>query len=116
MRNILLAFLVFSNFLFSQKKDSLFFSEQPKFTSKQLIIPATLMTAGSIVLTTENRDFSVTENKNFLAFGGYPEDYLQFAPHVSLYAFEWAGMKPKTDFWNRTAILTKSEIIVFGST
>lgn len=74
------------------------------------------MTAGSIVLTTENRDFSVTENKNFLAFGGYPEDYLQFAPHVSLYAFEWAGMKPKTDFWNRTAILAKSEIIVFGST
>ena len=116
MRNILLAFLVFSNFLFSQKKDSLFFSEQPKFTSKQLIIPATLMTAGSIVLTTENRDFSVTENKNFLAFGGYPEDYLQFAPHVSLYAFEWAGMKPKTNFWNRTAILAKSEIIVFGST
>ena len=76
MRNILLAFFVFSNFLFSQKKDSLVSSEQPKYETKKLIIPATLMTAGIIVLSTENRDFSVTENKNFLAFGGYPEDYL----------------------------------------
>ncbi len=71
------------------------------------------MTAGSIVLSTENRDFSVTENKNFLAFGGYPEDYLQFAPHVSLYAFEWAGMKPKPTSGTESAILAKSEILRF---
>lgn len=116
MKQVIFLFILVTNFLFSQKKDSLMVLEQPKFTTKQIIIPATLMTAGTIVLTTENRDFSVTENKNFLAFGGYPEDYLQFAPHVSLYAFQWAGMKPKTDFWNRTAILAKSEILVFGST
>jgi hypothetical protein len=73
------------------------------------------MATGTAVLLTEKRDVPVVENKNFLAFGGYFEDYAQFSPHLSVYAFELAGMKPKTDFWNRTAILAKSEIITFGS-
>lgn len=115
MKNILLLFLILSQFLFSQKRDSLSSAEKSKFESKKLIAPITLMTAGTIVLFTEKRNVTVTENKNFLAFGGYFEDYTQFAPHLSIYAFELAGMKPKTDFWNRTAILAKSEIIAFGS-
>ena len=73
------------------------------------------MAIGTAVLLTEKRNVPVVENKNFLAFGGYFEDYAQFSPHLSVYAFELAGMKPKTDFWNRTAILAKSEIITFGS-
>ena len=88
MKQVIFLFILATNILFSQEKDTLNFEEKPKFETKKLIIPATLMMAGSIVLSTENRDFSVTENKNFLAFGGYPEDYLQFVPHVSLYAFE----------------------------
>lgn len=115
MKNILLLFLIFTQFLFSQKRDSILLAEKPKFETKKLIVPLSLMAAGTSVLFTEKRDISVAENKNFLAFGGYFEDYMQFAPHVSAYAFEWAGMKPKTDFWNRTAILVKSEMIAFGS-
>ena len=116
MKNIILSFIVLSQFFFSQKKDSLKFVEKPKFETKKLIVPLSLMAIGTAVLLTEKRNVPVVENKNFLAFGGYFEDYAQFLPHLSVYAFELAGMKPKTDFWNRTAILAKSEIIVLGST
>ena len=115
MKNIILSFIVLSQFFFSQKKDSLKFVEKPKFETKKLIVPLSLMAIGTAVLLTEKRDVPVVENKNFLAFGGYFEDYAQFSPHLSVYAFELSGMKPKTDFWNRTAILAKSEIITFGS-
>ena len=116
MKNILLGFIIFSQFFFSQKKDSAIINEKPKFETKKLIVPLSLMATGTIVLLTEKRDAPIVENKNFLAFGGYFEDYAQFSPHASIYLFELAGMKPKTDFWNRTAILAKSQIIVLGST
>ena len=116
MKQVILLFILATNILFSQKKDTLNFVEKPKFETKKLIVPLSLMATGTAVLFTEKRDVPVTNNKNFLAFGGFFEDYAQFSPHVSVYAFELAGMKPKTDFWNRTAILAKSQILVFGST
>ena len=115
MKNILLGLLILPQFFISQKKDSIVIDEKPKFETKKLIVPLSLMATGTAVLLTEKRDVPVTENKNFLAFGGYFEDYAQFSPHASIYIFELAGMKPKTDFWNRTAILAKSQIIVLGS-
>ena len=115
MKNILFALLILPQFFISQKKDSIVIDEKPKFETKKLIVPLSLMATGTAVLLTEKRDVPVTENKNFLAFGGYFEDYAQFSPHASIYIFELAGMKPKTDFWNRTAILAKSQIIVLGS-
>lgn len=115
MKTFLLTILTFSQFLLSQKKDSINIPERPRFEAKQLIIPATLMATGAVVLTTENRNATIIQNKNYLAFGGFFEDYAQFLPHISVYTFELAGMKPKTDFWNRSAILAKSQIIVMGS-
>jgi membrane-associated phospholipid phosphatase len=73
------------------------------------------MATGSVVLTTEKRSAVITENRNFLAFGSYFEDYAQFSPHLAVYAFELGGMKPKTDFWNRSAILAKSQLIMMAS-
>lgn len=97
-----------------QQKDSVYIQNEPyRFQAKQLIIPATLMAAGTGILLTEKRDVPVDTNKDFLAFGGYFEDYAQFAPHAAAYAFELGGMKPRTDFWNRSAILAKGEIITF---
>ena len=113
MKYIGLVVLFIFNMSWSQQKDSTL--QRNNFETKKIIIPTALVTTGSLVLMTEKRDFSVTENKNFLAFGGYFEDYAQVSPHVAVYAFEWAGMKPKTDFWNRSAILAKSQLMVFGS-
>ncbi len=115
MKNIILGFIALSQFFFSQKKDTLAILEKPKFETKKFIVPLSLIATGTAVLFTEKRDNPVIENKNFLAFGGYFEDYALFSPHVSVYAFEAVGMKPKTDFWNRTAILAKSQFITFGS-
>ena len=116
MKNILLGFIIFSQFFFSQKKDSVIINEKPKFETKKLIVPLSLMATGTVVLLTEKRDEPITKNKNFLAFGGYFEDYAQFSPHASIYILELAGIKPKTDFWNRTAILAKSQFLALGST
>ena len=40
------------------------------------------------------------------------DDYLQFSPLVFTYGFELAGMTAKTDIFNRSVILLKSEIIM----
>ena len=66
MKNIILSFIVLSQFFFSQKKDSLKFVEKPKFETKKLIVPLSLMATGTAVLLTEKRDVPVVENKNFL--------------------------------------------------
>lgn len=116
MKQLIFALLILPQLFFPQKKDSLIINEKPKFETQKLIVPLSLMATGTAVLLTEKRDVPVAKNKNFLAFGGYFEDYAQFSPHASLYLFELAGMKPKTDFWNRTAILAKSQFISLGST
>ncbi len=116
MKNYLLLLLAFFNLLGlkSQVKDSVFVRNEPyRFQPKHLIVPGTLMVAGTGVLLTEKRNIPVETNKDFLAFGGYFEDYAQFAPHVAAYAFELGGMKPRTDFWNRSVILLKGEVITF---
>lgn len=114
MKYIGLVTLFAFNMIWSQQKDSTLL--RSNFEAKKIIIPSTLIAAGTLVLTTEKRDVPVTENKNFLAFGGFFEDYAQFSPHAAVFAFEWVGMKPKTNFWNRSAILAKSQLMVLGST
>lgn len=113
MKNLWLIAILISSLMYGQKKDSLL--QKNTFEIKKIIIPSALITTGTLILTTEKRDITVIENKNFLAFGGYFEDYAQFSPHLATFAFEWAGMKPKTDFWNRSAILAKSQLMVLGS-
>lgn len=116
MKKFLLFFFAFFTFFGfkSQVKDSVFVQNEPyRFQAKQIIVPGSLMIAGTGILLTEKRDIPITDNKNLLAFGGYFEDYAQFAPHAAAYAFELGGMKPKTDFWNRSAILLKGEAFTF---
>ena len=43
----------------------------------------------------------------FSSFWGYFEDYAQFSPHLSVYAFELNGMKPKTDFLEQNRHISK---------
>lgn len=99
----------------AQNRDSLLL-QRPSFEAQKLWAPLSLLATGTAVLATEKRETAVVENKNFLALGGYFEDYAQVAPHAAAYAFEWAGMKPRTDFWNRSAILAKAQIFALGST
>ena len=72
MKHIGLVALSAFNMIWSQQKDSTLL--RSNFEAKKIIIPSTLIAAGTLVLTTEKRDVPVTENKNFLAFGGFFED------------------------------------------
>lgn len=53
-------------------------------------------------------------NEDLLGFENHADDYLQFAPFVAIYGFEFLGMKAKTDYRNRTAILVKGQILNLG--
>ena len=43
MKQVILLFILATNILFSQKKDTLNFVEKPKFETKKLIVPLSLM-------------------------------------------------------------------------
>lgn len=108
--------LLVGGMLNAQQQDSLSIKKgEYRFQYRQLAAPIALMATGVGIATSEKRNFEVKENQNFLAVGNYWEDYGQLAPHAAVYAFDWAGMQPKTDFWNRSAIMVKGEIIALAS-
>lgn len=53
-------------------------------------------------------------NEHLFGFSNHVDDYAQFAPIVALYGFELAGMTPRTDWQNRTAILIKGQMLNLG--
>lgn len=116
----LLSFFLALFFFFhfnAQKTDSLTVNNnQLRFTSTQLIVPVSLMTAG--VLTENRIKYQVADyrNKNLSDFHTKVDDVLQFSPQVAMYVFDIAGMKAKNDWKNQTAILVKGEIIALTST
>ena len=114
MKKKLLFFILFSGLLLSQSRDSLIFKSHKQLSYSPMVVPAALMSAGAVVLTTEKRQTTFADHQ-LLGFGGYLEDYAQFSPHLALYGFHWAGMKSKTDLNNQTAILVKSQLLVLGS-
>lgn len=104
---------------FSQQKDTLK-TENSRFDFqyKKLYIPVGLMIAGSF--TDGNGKNSIkneimnSRNRNLPGFRNHIDDYAQLTPFIALYGFEWIGMKPKTDWINRTAILAKGQILNLG--
>jgi len=44
-------------------------------------------------------------------FHTHVDDYIQFVPGVAVYALDWCGVKAKNDFWNRTLLLAKAELL-----
>jgi membrane-associated phospholipid phosphatase len=120
MKRISTIFLIFFNLLFfAQSVDSL--GIQPNrvdFQYKKLYIPVALMVSG--ILTNGNQVGSpknkIAQKRNELMpnFKNHIDDYAQLAPFAAVYGFELLGMKPKTDFRNRTAILIKGQILNLG--
>ncbi len=104
-------------FTFAQQKDSLnIVNKSFKFKEKQLILPASLIVLGVLANDEFKHHIKNFRNENFSNFRTKTDDFLQFAPHVLVYAFESAGMKPRTDFNNRAAIFIKGELLTLGIT
>lgn len=94
-------------------------NEKEVFHYRKLYVPVGLMAGG--LLTDLGKDESIEKeiaeerNEHLFGFTNHIDDYAQFAPFVAAYAFEWAGMKPRTDWQNRTAIMIKGQILNIGT-
>lgn len=112
--------LLFSiNLIFAQQKDSLIYeNNRLDFRYKKLYIPASLMISG-IIADGRGKEALKNElveerNEHLFGFENHLDDYAQFFPFVAIYGFEIAGMKPRTDYKNRTAILIKGQLVNLG--
>ncbi len=121
LKNFLVFTFLFCNYLsFAQESDSLNqFLIKEKFEFKKAVIPTSLLISG--LVTQLGRDESISNeiveerNEHLFGFTNHLDDYAQFAPFVAIYAFDIAGMKAKTDWQNRTAILIKGQILNLGT-
>lgn len=103
----------------AQKSDSLNVpNKRFEYRLKKIYVPAALMLSGIVAdgNGSESLKNEVAEERNEHIFGfeNHLDDYAQFAPMAAVYAFELAGMKPRTDWQNRTAILIKGQIVNLG--
>ncbi|UFK98473.1 phosphatase PAP2 family protein [Kaistella faecalis] len=121
MKKVLSILLFFSFFFlnYAQKKDSSNVENRPlSFKYNKVYIPVGLMTSG-IIFDGNGRESLKNEvveerNEHLFGFTNHFDDYAQFAPMLAVYGFEWAGMKPRTDWQNRTAILIKGQVLNLG--
>lgn len=110
-------FFMSSNF--AQHRDSIKIENQ-RFDCqyKKLYVPAVLMLSGIIAdgRGKESIKNEIVEERNEHLFGfeNHLDDYAQFFPFVAIYGFELAGMTPRTDYKNRTAILIKGQVLNLG--
>lgn len=114
-----LTFLFFICFSFAQQKDSLKIENKRfDFQIRKLYVPAGFMISGIIAdgRGEESIKNEIVEERNEHLFGftNHLDDYAQFFPFVAIYGFEIAGMKPRTDWQNRTAIMVKGQILNLG--
>lgn len=103
---------------FGQNSDSLSTNNAFKYGTKKLYVPAGMMVSGLIFNGNgkESLKLEIVEERNEHLFGfdNHIDDYAQFAPMLAIYGLELAGMKPRTDIKNRTAILIKGQILNLG--
>lgn len=90
-----------------------------QFSVPQLYTPGLLVAGGLATFWNINKgikheivDF---RNKTIPDFSTSVDNYLQFSPILIAYALDDAGLKSKSDFQNRTAILIKGEVMMLGS-
>lgn len=90
-----------------------------RFTYSQLYIPVGLMISG--LATIDNGQESIKNeiveerNEHFSSFRTHVDNYLQFSPIPIAYGLDALGISSKTDIANRTAIMLKGEILMFGT-
>jgi hypothetical protein len=86
-----------------------------------MIPPAALVTYGAlsfVIKPIRNLDYSIHNDLevHYPEFSFTVDNYLQYAPIVSVYALNFAGIKSKNTFIDRTILLVLSESIFLGAT
>lgn len=105
--------------LSAQHVDSLKTEQRKNYNLQQLYIPSALIISG--VAFNGNGPNSIKNevfeerNEYFVNFRTKADDYLQYSPIVIAYGLDALGVKSKTGFADRTAILLKGEFFMTGS-
>jgi len=91
-------------------KDS---SSTKKAWIRNLWVPTALIGSGLLIYgdrgSVQIRD---AIQRNWPNFHSDADTYLQYAPGAFVYGADLFGLRPKTDFWNRSAILAKAELLM----
>lgn len=100
----------------AQAPDSTMLKTNATLHMRQLSPAAGLMLSG-ILLNGHRKESLRNEiveerNEHIPHFHTHLDDFLQYSPIVMAYGMDIAGVKSKTDFWNRNIILLKSEILM----
>ena len=83
----------------------------------KFILTGALITYGA--LTHAIRPLRRLDEKLDKAVGEHPtkiDDYLMFAPAAAVYGLDWAGLKAKHNFRERTFVMLSSHLLMLGST
>ena len=121
MRSLFIIFCSFllNGYLYAQQSDSSFINRPIRFSWKQTYMPAGLISLGLISngKSSESIKNELLEERNehLAGFSTHLDDYLQFSPILITYGLDLFGIKARTDFANRTAILVKSELLMLVS-
>ncbi len=112
----IVSILVISLFaLKSNAQDSLrYHNECLGFSAKQLIAPATLFAGGLISNGNIKFELARIRNEKIPTFNTRVDDVLSVSPIVIAYGLDALGVQSKNDFWNRSAILLKGELMAIG--
>ncbi|WP_344824570.1 phosphatase PAP2 family protein [Rurimicrobium arvi] len=86
-----------------------------RFSATQLIAPLALTGAGAAVAPSFKYNVRDWRNDHFASFHTHADDALALSPIALVYILDWAGVRAKTDFWNRSAILVKAEAMCLVS-
>lgn len=88
--------------------------KKDKLAYKQLIAPAALITAGTLLLNTKlNEDLQSNAQKLFSEdFHTTADNYLQFVPVAQIYLGKTFGFKPKNDFQHQTYNIVLANLIM----
>lgn len=111
----LLTFLLLLTFNLCAQ-DSLVRLNQPKqFSAQQLFVPLAFASTGLLLSGHLKYDVSDFRDRNFGGFYTNVDDVLVFTPIAAAYSLDVFGIASRNDFWNRSAILCKGELMMMGT-
>ncbi|MCC6186302.1 MAG: phosphatase PAP2 family protein [Chitinophagaceae bacterium] len=115
MRAISLIF-IFIFALKSNAQDSLrYCNERTGFSTQQLVAPAVLFAGGFATNNNIKLEIARIRNEQIPNFHTRADDVLSVAPIFIAYGLDALGVRSKNDFWNRSAILLKGELMAIGA-
>ncbi|HRP90809.1 MAG TPA: phosphatase PAP2 family protein [Edaphocola sp.] len=117
IRSLFFFFIIFNSFFSNGQKavDSLCeIDKSHHFTYKKLIAPSALITLGSITAFSKSHDLDLKiknySQSHFATQTGF-DDYLQYLPATSVYALNFASIKGKHGFMDRSILFLSSQMI-----